>query len=79
MHTVPAETRRAFDSIHGVGIGTAKTFMKVIDKAFEMLWIGQEKSCGEVREIDRFSDQLMSGSKTPDEVFSDLQEQARKL
>ncbi len=72
------KTSQAFDSIHGA-VSVLPTFMKEIDGAFEVLRIEQEKSRGEVREIDRFSDQLMSGQKTLDVVSSDLREQAMEL
>ena len=71
-------TGSAFDSIH-MAVSNLPTFMREIDSSFETLRTEQEKSRAEVQEIDRFSDQLVSGQKTLDLVSSNLQEQAMEL
>lgn len=73
-----AETGQAFGSIHKA-VSNLPSFMKEIDSSFETLRTEQEKSRTEVQEIDRFSDQLMSGQQTLDVVSANLQEQAMEL
>ena len=72
------ETDRASASIHKA-VSHLPPFMKEMDSSFETLRTEQERSHTEVEEIDRFSDQLISGHQTLDVVSANLQEQAMEL